>query len=54
MKEFCFSNSQIEAALERMAEYCRVSGNESMVVHKLDHQWKSVGDLEGINGFTLV
>lgn len=51
MKEFCFSNSQIEAALERMAEYCRVSGNESMVVHKLDHQWKSVGDLEGIEWF---
>lgn len=51
MKELCFSDSQIDGALEKMAEHCRESGIDSMMVHKLEHQWKSVGDLEGIEWF---
>ncbi|NLE00203.1 MAG: transcription-repair coupling factor [Fibrobacter sp.] len=51
MKEFCFSDSQIESALESMKEFCRNNDIDEMVVHKLEHQWKTVGDFEGIEWF---
>lgn len=51
VKEFTFSDSQIEAALKNLEEYCKAKQLDQMVVHKLEHQWKSVGDLEGIEWF---
>ncbi|MDR0308016.1 MAG: transcription-repair coupling factor [Chitinispirillales bacterium] len=51
MREFCFSDEQIEHALEKMFEYCEKAGIDKAAAHKLEHQWKSVGDLEGIEWF---
>lgn len=51
VKEFTFSDSQIEAALKNMEEFCKEKQLDQMVVHKLEHQWKSVGDLEGVEWF---
>lgn len=51
VKEFIFSDSQIEQALEKIQDYCLNNGLDQMVAHKLEHQWKSTGDLEGIEWF---
>ena len=51
MRELCFSDSQIEYALEKMNVFCEENKTDQMVVHKLEHQWKSVGDHEGIEWF---
>ena len=51
MREFCFSDEQIELALENMANYCKKNSIDTNSVHKLEHQWKTVGDLEGIEWF---
>ena len=34
-----------------MEEFCTEKQLDQMVVHKLEHQWKSVGDLEGVEWF---
>ncbi len=51
VKEFTFNDSQIEHALKNIEDYCIENRLDQMVVHKLEHQWKSVGDLEGIEWF---
>lgn len=51
MREFCFSDEQISSALDEMTLYCEQKGIDVSAVHKLEHQWKSVGDLEGIEWF---
>ena len=51
MKEFCFTGEQIEHGIEKMRQYCTECGSDELVVHKLDHQWKSLGDFEGIEWF---
>ncbi len=51
MREFILSDEKINKALEKMLDYCQKSEIDEMVVHKLEHQWKSVGDYEGIEWF---
>lgn len=51
VKEFSFSDSQIDDALQNIEEYCSNNGFDQMVIHKLEHQWKSIGDFEGIEWF---
>ncbi|MFP4164719.1 MAG: transcription-repair coupling factor [Chitinispirillaceae bacterium] len=51
MREFLYSDEKIESALENMTRYCEKEGFDVSAVHKLEHQWKSVGDLEGIEWF---
>lgn len=51
VKEFTFSDSQIEAALENIENYCKEKRLDQMAVHNLEHQWKSIGDLEGVEWF---
>ncbi|MDR0331667.1 MAG: transcription-repair coupling factor [Chitinispirillales bacterium] len=54
MREFCVSDGQVEAAIERMLERCGEEGGEPISeasIRKLEHQWKTVGDIEGIEWF---
>lgn len=51
MREFILSDEKINKALEKMLDHCQKSEIDEMVVHKLEHQWKSVGDYEGIEWF---
>jgi transcription-repair coupling factor (superfamily II helicase) len=51
MKEFILTEAVIDDGLERMREYCSENNIDEMVVHKLEHQWRSAGDLEGIEWF---
>jgi transcription-repair coupling factor (superfamily II helicase) len=75
MREFRFSEGQIDAAVGRMLDFCekgvvnksvvhknvgaggqKADGNrpalaDKSAVHKLEHQWKSVGDMEGVEWF---
>ncbi|MDG5814256.1 transcription-repair coupling factor [Chitinispirillales bacterium ANBcel5] len=51
MKEFCFSAEQIDSAIEEMLSFAEVKNLNSAAVHKLEHQWKVVGDYEGIEWF---
>ncbi|MDR3013000.1 MAG: transcription-repair coupling factor [Chitinispirillales bacterium] len=52
MREFCFSDEKIEAAVEKMLD-CRDKSAEinKSAIHRLEHQWNSVCDLEGIEWF---
>ncbi len=51
MREFLFTDEMIENAIEKMHSFCSGSKIDEMVVHKLEHQWKSSGDHEGIEWF---
>lgn len=51
MREFRFSEAQIEAAVGRMLDFCEKGAANKSAVHKLEHQWKSVGDMEGAEWF---
>lgn len=51
MKEFILSDDIINKALQKMLNYCQNSKTDEMIVHKIEHQWKSVGDYEGIEWF---
>lgn len=51
VKEFTFNDSQIEDALENIKDFCTSNSLDEMISHKLEHQWKSVGDYEGIEWF---
>jgi transcription-repair coupling factor (superfamily II helicase) len=51
MREFCISDEQIDAAVERVAAYCEKEAAHRQSARKLEHQWMSVGDLEGIEWF---
>jgi transcription-repair coupling factor (superfamily II helicase) len=51
MREFCFSDEEVEAVIERMFEYCDKESINRSSVHRLEHLWKSVGDMEGIEWF---
>lgn len=51
MKEFVLSDDIINKALQKMLDHCQKSEIDEMVVHKLEHQWKTVGDYEGIEWF---
>jgi transcription-repair coupling factor (superfamily II helicase) len=51
MKEFCFTDKQIENALEKLHSFCNEKNIDPLSVHKIEHQWKTVGDLEGIEWF---
>ncbi len=51
MREFLFNDEQIAEALRNMTDYCEKKGIDSSAVQKLEHQWKTVGDLEGIEWF---
>jgi len=64
MREFCFSDGQIEAAIGRMLDCCEKQTDissaggspngaaiDKLAVRKLEHQWKTVGDLEGAEWF---
>jgi transcription-repair coupling factor (superfamily II helicase) len=51
MREFCFSDGQVEAAIEKMFDGAAALSVDKSAVHKLEHQWKSTGDPEGIEWF---
>jgi transcription-repair coupling factor (superfamily II helicase) len=51
MREFCLSDSDITTALEKMATTVKTTGGDPLTVHRFEHQWKAMGDLEGIEWF---
>ncbi|MGA2506733.1 MAG: transcription-repair coupling factor [Chitinispirillaceae bacterium] len=51
MREFCFSDNDIITALEKMAATAKVAGGDPLTVHRFEHQWKAMADLEGIEWF---
>jgi len=51
MKEFCFSEEKAENAIIKMFEFCENNNEDKMVIHKFEHQWKTVGDFEGAEWF---
>jgi transcription-repair coupling factor (superfamily II helicase) len=53
MREFCVSDAHIEAAVENMLA-SRENGGASAdeaAIRRLEHQWKTVGDLDGAEWF---
>ena len=53
MREFCLSDAHIDSAVEKMLASCKcgaLSAAET-AVRKLEHQWKTVGDLDGAEWF---
>jgi len=51
MREFCFGSVNIDDALVRLYEHASVSGIDEGAVQRLEHQWKTLGDHEGIEWF---
>lgn len=51
MKEFSFSEKKAETAIESMLDFCDENNEDKMTVHKLEHQWKLIGDFEGAEWF---
>jgi transcription-repair coupling factor (superfamily II helicase) len=51
MREFLFTDEMIENAIDKIRSFCIETKIDEMVVHKLEHQWKSSGDHEGIEWF---
>jgi len=51
MREFVFSDNHIESAIEKIYEFCKISKIDELIAHKLEHQWKSTGDHDGIEWF---
>jgi transcription-repair coupling factor (superfamily II helicase) len=53
MREFCLSEAHVEAAIEKMlaSEESGKPAADEAAVRKLEHQWKTVGDLEGAEWF---
>jgi transcription-repair coupling factor (superfamily II helicase) len=51
MREFCFSNSEISLALEKMAAAAKMRGGDPLTVHRFEHQWKATADFEGAEWF---
>jgi transcription-repair coupling factor (superfamily II helicase) len=51
MKEYIFSNLQIEQALEKINTFCKDQNDFFDKAEKLTHKWKSQGDHDGIEWF---
>ncbi|MDR2592842.1 MAG: transcription-repair coupling factor [Chitinispirillales bacterium] len=53
MREFCFSDANIDSAVERMLASCKSGAlpADEAAIRKLEHQWKTVGDLDGAEWF---
>jgi transcription-repair coupling factor (superfamily II helicase) len=51
MKEFCFAEEQITEGIRRMLAYAQEKKVDIGVVQRLEHQWKTVGDHEGMEWF---
>ncbi len=51
MREFCFSDSDIKTAIEKIGAAAQSRGGDPLAVHRFEHQWKAMADLEGIEWF---
>jgi transcription-repair coupling factor (superfamily II helicase) len=51
MREFLPSEDEIDFALEAMREHAAAEGISSSGIDHLEHAWKALGDLEGIEWF---
>ncbi|KMQ51846.1 Transcription-repair coupling factor [Chitinispirillum alkaliphilum] len=51
MREFCFSEEQISSAIEKMYDYAKNNELDTSALKKLDHQWQSLQDFEGIEWY---
>lgn len=51
MREFCLTLEDIERAAESLREECDRGGCDESTADNLEHQWKTVGDLEGVEWF---
>jgi transcription-repair coupling factor (superfamily II helicase) len=51
MREFCFSETDVAAALINMGDHAQEVGGEPIAVGRLEHQWKGMADPEGIEWF---
>ncbi len=51
MREFRFSEAQIDSALQKMNSHAQENGADLSAVHKLEHQWKSIRDFEAIEWY---
>ena len=51
MREFCFSDGDIDAALVRMGNEARAIGGKPITVSRFEHQWKALADTDGIEWF---
>ena len=51
MREFTFNSRQVDDAIARMVLHCEEHRVDQWAVHKLEHQWKSTGDYEGVEWF---
>jgi len=51
MREFCLSDSDRAAALEKMSAAAKTGTGDPLTVHRFEHQWKAMADFEGIEWF---
>jgi transcription-repair coupling factor (superfamily II helicase) len=51
MREFCFSDGDSAAALQKMAAAAKERGGDPLSVHRFEHQWKATADFEGAEWF---
>ena len=51
MREFCLSSEDMARALETMRTETAKTGGDALTVHRFEHQWKAMADLEGIEWF---
>jgi transcription-repair coupling factor (superfamily II helicase) len=51
MREFCFSSDDMARALDKMRSETAKAGGDALAVHRFEHQWKAMADLEGIEWF---
>jgi transcription-repair coupling factor (superfamily II helicase) len=51
MHEFCFSDADCSAALQKMAASAPERGGDPLTVRRFEHQWKATADFEGAEWF---
>ncbi len=51
MREFCFSDTDVAAALINMGDHAAEAGGEPLTIGRFEHQWKGLADLEGVEWF---
>ncbi len=51
MREFCFSETDVAAAIINMDDHAIDVGGEPLTVGRFEHQWKGMADPEGIEWF---
>jgi transcription-repair coupling factor (superfamily II helicase) len=51
MREFCFSETDVAAALINMGDHALEVGGEPLTVGRFEHQWKGMADPEGVEWF---